>query len=113
MKVVHLSTQDIHGGAFRGAYWLHEGLRKEGVDSQMLVARRFTDDSTVHLSAIKPFSYIMYRWRKWKEAQGLKPYQNRSSNDIFSPAVVSANLTNALRRFDPDIIHLHWVTLGF
>ena len=37
MKILHLNTSDINGGAARAAYRLHQGLRNIGIDSQMLV----------------------------------------------------------------------------
>ena len=47
MRVVHLSTSDIRGGAARGAYWLHRALAGRGVDSRMLVGRKYSTDPTV------------------------------------------------------------------
>ena len=38
MTVVHLSTNDILGGAARAAYRLHLGLRRQDFDSSMFVA---------------------------------------------------------------------------
>ena len=35
MRIVHLSTTDIRGGASRGAYWLHRALLDIGIDSVM------------------------------------------------------------------------------
>jgi len=113
MKVLHLSTQDIHGGAFRGTYWLHQGLCQLGIDSQMLVARKFTDDPTVHLPSPTPIARLMNVWRKRREEQALKSYVNRPPHTPFSPATVSANLHGALHRLNPDLLHLHWVSGGF
>ena len=47
MRVLHLSTFDIRGGAARGAYWLHRALCDAGLDSQMLVGRKYGSDPTV------------------------------------------------------------------
>jgi glycosyltransferase involved in cell wall biosynthesis len=113
MRVLHLSTQDIHGGAFRGAYWLHQALRQHSVDSQMLVARKYTQDPTVWLPSAEPISRVMNRWRKWRENQALKPYSNRVPGSDFSPAVVSSNLQRSIRRLNPNLMHLHWVVGGF
>lgn len=52
MKVVHLSTYDIAGGAARAAYRLHSGLRRLGHDSLMYVYRQRSNDPTV--TAFKP-----------------------------------------------------------
>jgi glycosyltransferase involved in cell wall biosynthesis len=49
-RVLHLSYYDIHGGAARATYRLHEGLRAEGVESRMLVRRKFGADDDVQES---------------------------------------------------------------
>src|SRR5438874_2476496 len=49
LKVVHLSTYDISGGAARAAYRLHSGLRQLGHDSSMLVADRKSNDPNVRV----------------------------------------------------------------
>ena len=47
MRITHLSTTDQAGGAARAAYRLHQGLRKIGCDSQMLVQRKVSSDPAV------------------------------------------------------------------
>jgi glycosyltransferase involved in cell wall biosynthesis len=47
MKVVIISTNDIHGGAARAAYRLHEGLNMIGLNSFMLVKNKNTHDDRV------------------------------------------------------------------
>ncbi len=47
MRVVHVNTYDNRGGAARGTYRLHSGLRQHGVDSLMFVAEKETDDPSV------------------------------------------------------------------
>jgi hypothetical protein len=47
MKIVHVATNDVVGGASRAAYRIHSGLRKIGCDSTMFVAHRTSDDPAV------------------------------------------------------------------
>jgi hypothetical protein len=47
MKSLILSTYDISGGAARASYRLHRGLKQIGVDSQMLVQAKYSEDKTV------------------------------------------------------------------
>ena len=47
LKVVHLSTHDIAGGAARAAHRLHSSLRQYGVDTSMLVREARTNDPSV------------------------------------------------------------------
>ena len=46
--VVHLSHFDEYGGAARAAYRLHEGLRRLGAPSKMIVGVKTGDDPDVH-----------------------------------------------------------------
>jgi glycosyltransferase involved in cell wall biosynthesis len=106
-----LNTSDISGGAARAVYRLHTGLKRIGVNSQMLVGRKITGDRSV----IGPLS-------KW--ARGLAlicPYidalplllYRRKTTAIFSPAVLPDNLSSKVYALDPDLIHLHWIAGGF
>jgi glycosyltransferase involved in cell wall biosynthesis len=47
MRVLHVATSDIAGGASRAAYRIHSGLRKIGHESVMFVARRTSEDPAV------------------------------------------------------------------
>ena len=47
MRIVHLSTYDVTGGASRAAYRIHSGLRQAGVHSSMLVRESRTKDQSV------------------------------------------------------------------
>ncbi|HXN63981.1 MAG TPA: glycosyltransferase family 4 protein [Candidatus Acidoferrales bacterium] len=49
MKIVHISRTDLIGGAPRAAYRLHDGLRRLGHESSMLVAEKVTSDPNVKL----------------------------------------------------------------
>ncbi|HSU52710.1 MAG TPA: glycosyl transferase, partial [Candidatus Dormibacteraeota bacterium] len=48
MRVVHISTYDIDGGAARAAFRLHESLLAAGQQSSMLVRVKHSGDNTVH-----------------------------------------------------------------
>src|SRR5262245_41038101 len=57
MRIVHLSKNDRQGGAARAAFRLHEGLRREGQESFMLVADRSSDDPHV-IAAGRPMDVV-------------------------------------------------------
>jgi len=46
MKILHLSTFDIIGGATCAAYRVHQGLRDVGDDSYLLVQQEASSDRT-------------------------------------------------------------------
>jgi glycosyltransferase involved in cell wall biosynthesis len=47
MRILHLATDDTTGGAARAAYRVHTALRKYGVDSEMLVRHKHSNDTSV------------------------------------------------------------------
>ena len=47
MRVVHLSKNDLSGGAARAAYRLHKGLQRIGQESVLFVESRTSDDPRV------------------------------------------------------------------
>lgn len=114
MKVLHLSTSDLGGGAARAAYRLHQGLRKKGIESQMLVARKLSDDPTV-IRIRAPRTIIgRFRWnlRHQRLSRSINPYSaylakhSRPFSDdrsAFGISVLEQMPTH-------DIINLHWIT---
>lgn len=122
MKILHLSTGDINGGASKGAYWLHHGLIDNGYDSNMVVARKYSDDPMVtginfsdRQSWFAPKNLLqrnICKSQRLLDKIALLPYDIKSEH-YFSPAWGSLDITNSIARIDPDIINLHWINRGF
>lgn len=111
MKILHLSTYDIGEGAARGAYWLHRALLTQDVDSRMLVARKRGDDPAVS-GPDGVFDKFIVRLQGrldhlWTARYRVDPFT------MFSPSLVRTRVRFAVERFDPDIVHLHWICNGF
>jgi glycosyltransferase involved in cell wall biosynthesis len=110
MKVTHVNTYDVTGGAARAVYRLHKGLCSAGCDSRMLVAQKGSDDSSVQ-------QFVQNRGIKRRLQQALADrYFQRGRRPVFSaasPYFSNDRGENAedLRRQLPatDILHLHWV----
>lgn len=109
LRVTHVSTTDVKGGAARAALRLHRRLRATGVASRMLVAQRFGDDP--HVIKYNPFAPA-------PEMVGNAFF--RLSRRIHRPSVDKAggyfspdwNLTGwrLPSQLPPtDIVNLHWV----
>ncbi|MEO6435310.1 MAG: glycosyl transferase family 1, partial [Tepidisphaeraceae bacterium] len=112
MRIVHLSTSDSGGGAFRAAHRLHSGLRRLGHDSRMLVLRKASTDE--HVIPLRPRQDFIGQWKRKRRARRIwRDYEQYRStlptdiepfSDCRSPSV---ELVNQLP--DCDIINLHWV----
>jgi len=111
MRVVHLSTTDVQGGAARGAYWLHRALADAGVDSQMLVGRKYSDDDSVHsLSGF--LAPMRERVRNALDHLPLRTYQ-KTEEAFWTVGWLPRRVKNAVAALKPDIVHLHWTGGGF
>jgi glycosyltransferase involved in cell wall biosynthesis len=111
MKILHLSTTDIQGGAARGAFWLHKALQQQGVDSAMFVDRKYSDDHTV-LSASGPVARAGRSLRARLDRIPLVRYR-QTQDSFWSIGWVPHPIEHVVKRVDPDIVHLHWIGDGF
>ncbi len=114
MKVLHLSTEDlgIGGGASKGSYWLHQGLQKAGVDSQIMVGIKYTDDPTVIGPKTKREKVFNKFLRPQLDAIPLSFYET-DKELLFSPSWVPNNIHERIEKINPDVINLHWVCRSF
>jgi len=111
MKTLHISTFDINGGAPRAAYRLHNGLRDIGVNSQMLVQEKFSDDKNVQAPQLR-LSQGIARAKLTFDTLPLKIYgQDRKT--VFSLQWVPDRVARNVTQIQPDIINLHWITSAF
>jgi glycosyltransferase involved in cell wall biosynthesis len=116
MRILHLSTQDISGGAARASYRLHQALCGLGHASTMLVDIRCSRDPTV--TAFAPSRNVVARLRqRWRRGRirdalmnysatrptGLEPFSDDRSAQGF-------DLMHGLPSC--DVITLQWVA-GF
>ena len=53
MKVLHIVAGELSGGAARGAYWLHCGLRELGVESKVFTNSKITFDDDSVITTVK------------------------------------------------------------
>jgi glycosyltransferase involved in cell wall biosynthesis len=111
VKILHLSTFDLIGGAARAAYRVHEGLCTVGADSWMLVRKKVSDDYRVIGPRTKLNKWIG-RVRAEIDGLALHPYSH-GDNTAFHAAAVPERLLSKVNRIDPDIINLHYVLNGF
>ncbi|MBW4450540.1 MAG: glycosyltransferase family 4 protein [Spirirestis rafaelensis WJT71-NPBG6] len=111
MKILHLSTHDTSGGAARAAYRLHKGLQYIGLDSQMLVQEKLSDDKTVIAPKIRLFQGIA-KTKLTFETLPLKLYRQRSNTSFFTQWLPD-RVVPQVAHINPDIINLHWISAAF
>ena len=113
MRIVHLSTSDSGGGAFRAAYRLHTGLRRLGHDSKMLVLKRGSGDDAV--LALKPRQDLIGRWSRKLRARRIHKDYDRYRPTLppgiepFSDCRTEYRDEVVAQLPDCDLINLHWI----
>jgi glycosyltransferase involved in cell wall biosynthesis len=109
MKILHLTGKDYFG-AGRAAYRLHKALQTFGVESQMWVGDKQSNDSTVHqihkgfLRKLIKKAYIKIEKRQVKV---------NDSQAMFSNGYWGAKVSDCVNKERPDIVHVHWINRGF
>jgi glycosyltransferase involved in cell wall biosynthesis len=107
MNVLILNTSDITGGAARAAYRLHQGFHNIGVNSQMIVQDKSSNDEAVFAPSTRLGESIA-RTRVAFDALPLKFYRQRDRT-AFSLQWLPDRITPKVNQLKPDIINLHWV----
>jgi glycosyltransferase involved in cell wall biosynthesis len=109
MRILHLSPTDTEGGAARGVYQLHQGLKSAGVDSIMLVQRKYSDDPSVFTSA--PAGKYYNALYERLDRLPLHFYEWTRQN-WWTVGWLPFDLRRAVRQLKPDIIQFHWIGHG-
>lgn len=103
MKVLHLNTFDIRGGAARAAYRIHQSLKATGVCSSMLVANKYGDDDDVDVYPVH------WQERKMKWSKRMLSWQGSENPTYHSCNLFPSGICRVINHSDNDIIHLHWL----
>jgi len=112
MKILIVNTTDIQGGAGRAAYRLHKSLLEAGINTQMLVQKKTSDDYNVISLANNKIQEGVNLLRPTLDTLPTKFYKNRKKI-LFSPAWLNFNnLVSKIEEINPDIVHLHWICGG-
>src|SRR5215213_2648719 len=116
MRIVHISTSDIAGGAARAAYRVHSGLLRLGHDSRMLVLKKSSIDPTV--TKFTPgnalFDRVKRRLRRRRITADFAPYNatRPAGSEQFSDDRTEWREEPLRDLPECDIINFHWVA-GF
>lgn len=105
MKVVHFSFSDNRSGATRSALRLHHGLRSLGIDSKMLVKKKFSDDSSIIQAAATyehPLSGIIENFYIQFQRTSL-------TNTCFSLGYSGVSCEREKIVREADVLIFHWV----
>ncbi|WP_198133225.1 glycosyltransferase [Roseobacter sp. AzwK-3b] len=100
---------DLSGGAARGAYWLHQGLRQLGVDS-VLLGQSFDEEADPSVRSLVRSKDQEVKLKVSRRLGGIgKLFYPRRTDRIFSTGFGGVDFTNHPSFRAADIVHLHWI----
>ncbi|MGC2164982.1 MAG: glycosyltransferase family 4 protein [Gallionella sp.] len=106
-----LNAYDKQGGAAIATYRLHRGLLATGLNSQMLVQSKKSDDPNVLVPFMR-WKRAIADFRLKLDTFPLSRYKNRQKVS-FSAAWLSERLAQKIAALGPDIVHLFWLGDAF
>lgn len=109
MDVLLLNTYDW-GGAGTATTRIHDGLRRIGVDSRILVAHKRGDDPTV-LGPESTLGRVYSMARILLDPVPLLPFGGADGD--FSIGWLPSDVPRRVQELDSDLVHLNWVGEGF
>jgi len=113
MKILHIVGGNLGGGAAKGAYCLHRGLRQLGINSHILTNSFDTlNDSDITTTSNSLKNKVMVKIRGNLESLPNRVYSKRRKI-IYSTGFIGKNFTKTKIYQWADIIHLHWINGGF
>lgn len=113
MKVVHLSYGDGGAGAGRQAHRLHSQLRRNGLDSSMLVVNKTSSDPSVHTTNKGGVGRATTLFSQMKEAYFNKKHVSTIKQGAFSTAkgsIYSIAKHPSIQK--ADVVILRWINGG-
>lgn len=111
MKIVHLSTWDIRGGAAKCAYHLHHALRQLDHESRMVVLQKDSaDENVTRIASTNQSNHDLEFALETIQDRLINHRRTPVSSTLFSIGHSFIPLDRLLPLIeDADIIHLHWV----
>lgn len=114
MKVVHINKADAGGGAAVAMCRIHAALRKEGVDSSILVEQSKSGADCAYSTSTSVVDRGLDFAHFVAERLRIFPHEKYSSMRFnFSIASDGRDISQLPVVQEADILHLHWVNQGF
>jgi glycosyltransferase involved in cell wall biosynthesis len=112
LRITHLSTSDLGGGAARATYRLHSALRQLGQESRLLALIKESPDSSV-IPFAPPTNWpirLRRQFRRLPLGRSFRTIGSRPSGSTYFSDDRSQHAADVLHQVPPsDVLHLHWI----
>lgn len=112
MKIVHLSTSDLSGGAAIACKRIVDAQAINGFDSALLVQKKISSDPKVYSTTTNLFSTLHYNLRLVLDEGYIRLLTNQSRGRFSNP-VFGKDMSNHPLIVNADVINLQWINGGF
>ena len=112
MKVVHLSSSDLSGGASIACKRISDALVINGVDSNLLVQKKNSADLRVKSTTKNLLSKLHYYSRFVSDEGYIRLFTNQKRGRFSNP-YIGLDISNESLLRSSDIVHLHWINGGY
>lgn len=114
MKILQINKTDAGGGSAVAANRINRALRRNGVESKMLVQDLRRSEEGVYSVQDGLFSKVQSKVKAFQEEFYLIPHQrNSAARHNFSVANKGVDIVNHSLVKEADVIHIHSVVGGF
>jgi len=111
MKILQLSYSKNRGGASKACLRIHNALRKNGIDSQMLTALSVSSNNEGVTSYCNTtFKQVVRKIKKVFNLALAMWLQKTPNQDLHTFDIGSVVSPEDINRSDADIVHLHWIS---
>lgn len=112
MKVVHIISGELSGGAARGAYWLHQSLRSKGIDSWILTNAQDSRGDNYIVQAQNTVALRIILSCKRRISRVAMTILGVPRDTLASSGFEGRNISGHPLVQGADVVHLHWIN-GF
>lgn len=107
LKILHISTSDVGGGAARAAFRITVAQAKAGLDSRLVVLRQ-REPHPLLLQPLGHFGSLLPQAKSLISRRLLKS-QKTNNQTLHSLNLFSSGLVEWINHSNADIVNLHWV----
>tara|TARA_Y100000816_G_scaffold240316_1_gene186884 strand:- start:1300 stop:2541 length:1242 start_codon:yes stop_codon:yes gene_type:complete len=111
LRVLHINSSDIYGGAAKAVLSLHNSLMNENIQSYILTNNKNTEIKN-DISKSSSLRNIIDIFKNGVARKICKLYSS-NKKETLSISIFKTNILKEINNFDCDLINLHWICSEF